>query len=494
MKILFLAAEAAPLSKVGGLGDVAGALPRALAALGHDVRVAIPFSGVIDSAKFRPVVVARFQVPHLSGGQTATVSEVRLGGVIYYLVAGPPIPRAKRVYGTTIKEDGPKFIFFSLAALGLCRALDWSPDVLHANDSHTGVAVYWLANDGAHDPFFAGTASVFTIHNLVYMNNHARPYLREYGLAPSDAPVLPDWARDSLMGLGLAHADVLNTVSPTHAREILTAEYGYGLEGVLRARRSRLFGILNGLDLEAWDPKRDPRMAAHFDAAHLPKRAANKLALQQAVGLPPRPGAPLVGIVSRLDTQKGFDIAVPALRRLLAGDVQLVVLGTGLPQLEKEFKKVGREFPDRARVALRFDAALAARIYAGADLVLIPSRYEPCGLTQMIAMRYGAVPVVRRTGGLADTVTDYGVKKGGTGFVFHDYNSSALLRALRRALAAYRRPARWQALQTRGMRHAATHFSWSRSAKEYVVLYQKALAYRQASVKSMVPYPGEVVI
>ena len=485
MNILFLSAEAAPLSKVGGLGDVAGALPRALAALGHDVRVAIPFSGVIDRAAFRPVVVARFQVPHISGEQSATISEVRHGGVIFYLIAGPPIPKAKRVYGTSIKEDGPKFIFFSLAALGLCRALDWPPDVLHANDSHTGVAVYWLANDGVHDPFFADTASVFTIHNLVYMNNHARPYLREYGLAPSDSPLLPDWARDSLMGLGLAHADVLNTVSPTHAREILTPEYGYGLEGVLRARRSRLFGILNGLDTELWNPKRDPRLAARFDSAHLPKRAANKLALQREAGLPPRPDAPLVGIVSRLDTQKGFDIAVPALRQCLASDAQLVVLGTGLPQLEAGFKALGREFPDRAHVALRFDSALAARIYAGADLLLVPSRYEPCGLTQMIALRYGAVPVVRRTGGLADTVTDYGVEKSGTGFVFRDYNSSALLRALRRALAVYRRPARWQALQARGLRHAATHFSWARAAQEYVALYQKALAYRQAAVKAL---------
>jgi starch synthase len=282
------------------------------------------------------------------------------------------------------------------------------------------------------------------------------------------------------MGLGLAHADVLNTVSPTHAREILTPEYGYGLESVLRARRSRLFGILNGLDVEAWDPKRDPRLAARFDAAHLLKRAANKLALQQEVGLPPRPAAPLVGIVSRLDTQKGCDIAVPALRRL-AGDAQLVVLGTGLPQLEAGFKTLGREFPDRARIALRFDAALAARIYAGADVLLVPSRYEPCGLTQMIAMRYGAVPVVRRTGGLADTVTDYRVAKRGTGFVFRDYNSSALLKALRRALTVYRHSGQWQALQARGMRHAAAHFSWSRSAKEYVALYQKALAYRQSA-------------
>ena len=223
MKILFLAAEAAPFSKVGGLGDVAGALPKALAALGHEVRVVIPFSGVVDRERFRPRPLAEVAVPRVGGDQVARVSELQSDGVRFDFVAGPPIPRARRVYGTDIREDGPKFIFFSLAAIGLCRVLDWAPDVLHANDSHTGPAVYWMAEAGAYDSLFRHTASVFTIHNLVYMNNGAAPYLRVYGLAPSDSPLLPDWARDSLMGLGLAHADMLNTVSPRHAREILTA-------------------------------------------------------------------------------------------------------------------------------------------------------------------------------------------------------------------------------------------------------------------------------
>jgi starch synthase len=317
------------------------------------------------------------------------------------------------------------------------------------------------------------------------MNNHARPYLREYGLAPSDAPMLPDWARDSLMGLGLAHADVLNAVSPTYAREILTPEYGYGLEGVLQARRSRLFGILNGLDLDAWDPQDDQKLKARFDVEHLSKRAANKRALQLELGLPLRPDVPLLGVVSRLDTQKGFDIAAPALGELLAEDVQLVLLGTGLPKLEAEFKAIGQEFPDRARIALRFDSALARRIYAGADLLLIPSLYEPCGLAQMIAMRYGAVPVVRRTGGLADTVTDYRSPSRSTGFVFRDYNSVALVKTLRRALGVYRYSARWRALQARGMRYAAAHFAWTHSAQHYIALYQKAQAHRQAALEAL---------
>jgi starch synthase len=478
VKILFLAAEAAPLSKVGGLGDVAGALPKALAALGHEVRVVIPFTGVVDRKRFKPRLLTQVAVPHVGGDQVARVSQVLLDGVTFNLVAGPPIPRANRVYGQDIAEDGPKFIFFSLAALGLCRALDWAPDILHANDSHTGAAVYWLAVAGARDTLFRQTASVFTIHNLAYMNNGAGPFLRAYGLAPSDSPLLPDWARDSLMGLGLAHADCLTTISPRHAREILTPEFGYGFEGALAARQDRLTGILNGLDLEVWDPAQDRQIAFRFDAAHLARRPANKRALQKALGLPLQPAAPLVGIVSRLDTQKGFDLAEPALRALLQGPVpvQVVVLGSGLKPIEAGFKKLARDFPDRARTELRFDAALARQIYAGADLLLVPSRYEPCGLAQMIAQRYGAVPVVRRTGGLADTVID-----ASTGFMFTDYNSAALLKAVRRALRLYGRTARWQAMQRRGMR-LAKGLAWTHSAKRYVAVYQRAIQYRKESV------------
>jgi starch synthase len=483
VKILFLAAEAAPLVKVGGLGDVAGALPKALAALGHEVRVVIPFSGVVDRGRFTPKRLTRVAVPHVGGDQVARISEVRLDGVTFNLIAGPPIPRARRVYGAGIAEDGPKFVFFCLAALGLCRALDWAPDVLHANDSHSGAAVYWLAEYGLHDDLFQNTASVFTIHNLVYMNNGAGPYLHAYGLAASDSPWLPDWARDSLMGLGVAHADMLNTVSPRHAREILTPEFGYGFEGALAARRDRLSGILNGLDLDVWDPATDRQIAARFDATRLPRRAANKRALQKALKLPLAPRVPLAGIVSRLDTQKGFDLAEPALRELLEGadPVQVVVLGTGLKAIEAGFKALAQDFPDRVRVELRFDAARALQIYSGADLLLIPSRYEPCGLAQMIAQRYGAVPVVRRTGGLADTVVDAARSGRGTGFVFTDYNARALLKAVRRALRHYHQPARWQALQRRGMR-AAKGFAWTHSAQAYVALYQQAITHRKESV------------
>jgi starch synthase len=486
VRVLFLTAEAAPLVKVGGLGDVGGALPKALKALGHDVRVALPFYGVIDRKRFKPAPVARLPVPHVSGEQIARVSAVRRQGITYYLIAGPPIPRARRVYGQDVGEDGPKFIFYCLAALGLCRVLDWAPEVVHANDAHAGPAVYWLAVDGAHDPFFAQTGSVFTIHNLMYMSHGAGRAMLAHGMAPSDDPLLPDWARDSLMGLGLAHADVLNTVSPRHAQEILTPQQGYGFEGLLRERQAagRLTGILNGLDLEAWDPARDTALPARFDAEQLARRAVNKRRLQQALGLPVSPRAPLLAMVSRLDTQKGLEIALPALRALLAEqpDAQAVLLGTGLPALERQTTALARKFPRQARAVLRFDGRLARRLYGGADLLLAPSRYEPCGLSQMIGLRYGAVPVVRETGGLADTVVDAAVARQGNGFVFRDYNAGALLETMRRALRGYRRPARWAALQRRGLRHAL-RLGWEQPAKAYSALYQQAVTHRKEAVE-----------
>jgi starch synthase len=290
------------------------------------------------------------------------------------------------------------------------------------------------------------------------------------------------------MGVGLAHADVLNTVSPTHAQEILTPERGYGFEGLLQAQHAagRLTGILNGLDLAAWDPAKDKALPARFDAGRLARRAVNKRRLQMELGLPVAARAPLLAMVTRLDTQKGLEIALPALRTLMRGEpaAQAVVLGTGLAALEQATKALAREFPDQARAVLRFDAGLARRLYGGADLVLVPSLYEPCGLTQMIALRYGAVPVARRTGGLADTVIDADEGRGGNGFVFSDYNAGALLEAMQRALKVYRRPARWQALQRRGLRQAL-RLGWEGPAKAYAALYQQAVTRRKEAVERL---------
>ncbi|MEP6993617.1 MAG: glycogen synthase [Acidobacteriota bacterium] len=477
MRILVVAAEAAPLAKVGGLADVVGSLPRALSALGHDVRVVIPAYGSIDWPRYEPRLAATFPVYTTWGQEQAEIWETAIGKIPTFLVGGPPIPKERWIYGRSIQEDGPKFVFFSLAALWSAEALHWKPDVVHAHDSHTGPAVWWLATEGRDNPYFRDVASVFTIHNLPYAAQGAGPYLGDYKLRRADQiQVLPEAFRDSLMGLGILAADMLSTVSPTYAREIVSPAGGYGLDGVLRQRQDRLAGILNGIDTDSWNPSTDPDIAQNFDATTLPRRAKNKAALQEEAGLDPDARMPLLGVVSRLVKEKGFDIAAPAVKRWLERGGQFVLLGTGDPVLEHEFAEFEMRYPRRASIRLRFDARYARRIYAGADALLIPSRYEPCGLAQMIGMRYGCVPVARRTGGLADTVIDAG-DPGGTGLMFDEFHAWALWDALERTLRVYAQPAKWAQLQSNGM---ARDFSWTKSAAEYAALYERAVAAHSA--------------
>ena len=468
-----LAAEAAPLAKVGGLADVIGSLPAALRALGHDVRVALPGYGAIDWVRYAPTSKATFPVYTTWGAPEAEIWETKVGDVPHWLVTGSPIPRERWIYGRSIEEDGPKFVFFSLAALWATETLDWKPDVVHAHDSHTGAAVWWLGTEGRDNPYFRDVASVFTIHNLPYAAQGAGKALADYKLRKSDALfVLPDGYRDSLMGLGILAADWLTTVSPTYAREILTPQGGHGLDAVLRARSDRLAGILNGIDTKSWDPATDTDLIATYDAATLSRRSRNKTELQREAGLETDARMPLLAAVTRLVKEKGFDIAVPAIRRWLDRGGQFVLLGTGDPSLEHEYAQLELRYPHRASVRLRFDARYARRIYGGADAIVLPSRYEPCGLAQMIAMRYGCVPIARRTGGLADTVVDAG-DPGGTGLMFDEFDSWSLWDALDRALKVYAQPVRWTDLQKNGM---ARDFSWSRSGREYASIYENAVA------------------
>lgn len=474
MKILFLAAEAAPLVKVGGLGDVVGSLPAALVAAGHDVRVAVPGYGAIDWNRWRPSHAASVVVRRASGDQRADLFTTEVRGVPFWLVTGPPIPTDRTIYGD-IGQDAPKFLFFTLAALWGAQALGWRPDVVHAHDFHAAGAPLWLALDGRANDFFRETASVLTIHNLPYAGQGAGPALGDFRMPrPPSASYLPADFRDSLLALGLLAADEITTVSPTYAREIQTPGGGRGLDGLLRARSDRLTGILNGIDVGVWNPKTDENLAARFDASSLEKRREDLAALRAEAGLP-ESDAPLLAVVSRLDHQKGLDIALPAVRRWTDAGGQFVLLGTGDRALEEGYAKVELDFPGRASVRLKFDAPYAHRIYAGADALLIPSRYEPCGLTQMIAMRYGAVPVARRTGGLADTVIDAG-DPGGNGVMFDEASPAALWDALERMLLLRREPERWAELQRRGMR---TDFSWARSAAAYVAVYERAASTRR---------------
>jgi starch synthase len=476
LKILFLAAEAVPFAKVGGLADVAGSLPRAIRALGHDVRLMMPRYGTIRSGQFQLEKIGEpFTVP--AGPEEDHVHLIGCasdGEAPTYLIWNKHYFSSRdRVYG--FEDDAQRFAIFGHASLAALQLLDWKPDVIHANDWHTGLVPTWLNTDGRGVPFYRDIATLFTIHNLAYQGVAGRLILtfarmEDVKHLPVEQPGTVNW-----MAQGIAHADLVSTVSEQYAREILTPEIGMGLDPLLEERRDRLFGIVNGIDYGQWNPAADPAISHGFDVETLGQRAVNKTALQQRARLPVRPDTPLIGMVTRLDEVKGMSLMESVLGWLLGreDEVQFVLLGTGDPQYHHMFEQIQARFSSRMRAFLKFDPALARRIYAGADMFLMPSRIEPCGLGQMIAMRYGCVPIVRAVGGLADTVVDQTTGQGrGTGFTFEDYTSEACRQALERALKVYRDKSTWRELQQRGMK---ADFSWLASAQKYIGLYRRAM-------------------
>ena len=471
LKVLFLSAEAAPLIKVGGLGDVAGSLPSALRALpeGPDVRVCLPLYPGIQDLKLNLSPAASFLINHQDRPYQAEVFQGQVNGVPHYFIDGPPIAASTDVYSGDNHQDGGKFTFFSLAALALARRVHWKPAILHAQDWHTAPAVYKLARIRKEEEFYKGTRSLLTVHNLPYLGQGAQGALAEFGLPPARDSALPSWANGLPLPLGLLAADRINTVSPGYAQEMLTQEFGAGLEEFLATRKDDLTGILNGLDLESWDPEQDPDLLTNYGAATLNKRSENKAHLQGELGLEIDPQKPLLAMINRMDYQKGVDLVPEALKTLCDLDWQAVLLGTGDPALERAAKALGDDYPQVAAV-LKYDSALARRIYGGSDIILIPSRYEPCGLTQMIGMRYGCVPLARATGGLQDTIIDYHAtrRSQSTGFLFQETSAPALAKTIRCALEVYQDKRRWRGLQRRGMK---VNFSWERSAREYLELY-----------------------
>lgn len=471
MEILFVASEVAPWSKTGGLGDVAGALPRALAARGHAVAVVSPRYGSIDP---RAHGLVRKERALRVRGEPVSVW-VAEGSPAVHLVEHERLFGARPgLYGDGTRDypdNAERFAFLSRAALALPGALGLRARVVHANDWQTGLVPWLLHHEHAQDPALAGARSVFTIHNLAYQGTFPKPVVPHLGL-PWDVLRLEAMEfhdQLSFMKAGLVFADALTTVSPTYAREILTPDGGMGLDAVLRQRRESLHGILNGIDVTEWDPATDPHLPAHFTARALAGKARCKAALQRELALPARADVPLLGMVTRLVAQKGIDLVVAILPELLSRDVQLAVLGSGDRAFEEAFARAAREHPDRIAARIGFDEGLAHRIEGGADAFLMPSRFEPCGLNQMYSLRYGTVPVVRGVGGLEDTVEDYDGWNRGTGFKFREYSPAALLLATRRALDAYRDRRAWRGLVERGM---AQDFSWERSAASYEALYR----------------------
>jgi starch synthase len=476
MRILVIAAEAAPFAKTGGLADVVGSLPKALAALGHDVRVVMPaYLGVEEAARSGRWGVAGdptvLSVPVGGGLVPAGVFRTVLPGssVPVYFIAERHLFGRPEVYG--YPDDAYRFAFFSRAALDLLvAAWGWRPDVVSVHDWHAAPSIAWLATSGQADPRYRALPTVLTIHNLAHQGRSSRQALAYLGI---DSPRLIEEGpgEANFMARGIFHATMVTTVSPTYAHEILTPQYGERLDALLRYRHFDVHGIVNGLDYDIWDPSRDAQIASPFSADTLPARAPNKRALQERLGLPVA-DVPIVAMVTRLDAQKGLDITGHVVHLLLnrvGGDAQFVVLGSGAAEYEDMFRHLASYHRTTMAAILKYNAALAPLIYAGSDIFLMPSRFEPCGLGQMIAMRYGSVPVVRATGGLVDTV-----QEGTRGFLFEEYSVEAFWGALARAIDVYTndRPA-WQALQQGGM---SADFSWTTSARGYQQVFDWAMA------------------
>ncbi len=476
LNILFIAAEADPFVKVGGLGDVAGSLPRAIASLTKanglehniDIRLVIPYYQQIKDQSIPVKRVTSFALDSIQGPVQAEVYSTTTTGITTYLISGEPINRNTAVYGEDFKSDAEKFVFFSLACLALPHVLEWRVDILHANDWHTAVAAHALKAMVDKPRELKTTRSILTIHNLPFMGAGAEEGLTKYGILPSPNKNLPPWGKTLPLPMGLAAADQIVAVSPTYAKEILTPEYGCDLQKFLRTRKNRISGILNGLDTQTWDPFTDPFIEVNFNITQMKEKKKNKAALQKEFGFDQDENIPLLILISRMDPQKGIDIALEGLRLIKDIPFQAILLGTGMVRLENACRELADVFPQKIHTSIQFNARLSHRMYAGADILLMPSRYEPCGLAQMIAMRYGTIPVARATGGLMDSIIDESENEHATGFLFSTAEPVSFSRALQRAIEVFNNNDRWHRLKQNAM---SQDFSWSRSALEYVKLY-----------------------
>jgi len=493
LKILIASPEVVPFAKTGGLADVCGALPKALAKLGHQVKVILPKYRMVDEKKFK-----LSEVSTESGGKTdaplipigdksvrITVRSYNLTSpdVEYLFMVNDGYYDREELYkdrstGFDYEDNDERFILFARGTLEILKAMEWQPDVIHANDWQSALIGAYLKTLYAGDPFFKHTATVFSIHNLAYQGNFPKRIFDKIGVSKDlFYPTSPFefWGNVNFMKAGISYADVINTVSETYAVEIQSSsEFGHGLEGVLRTRNEDLYGIVNGIDYEVWSPEKDKLISYSYSLEDLSGKRKNKELLRKLCNLPlSTKDVPLIGIISRLADQKGFDLLAQIADELLSLDLQMVILGTGDEKYHRLFKKMSVKYPKKISVNLGFDNPLAHLIEAGSDMFLMPSRYEPCGLNQLYSLRYGTVPIVRKTGGLADTIENYDPKTSeGTGFVFKNYEASELLNTIKRALRVYEDKNAWVKLIKNGMKK---DFSWEASAKKYVDIYQRAI-------------------
>lgn len=477
LNILLVSSEVYPFAKSGGLADVSGSLPAALKHKGHDVRIVLPKYRCVEQAKrsIRPKKV-KLSVPIGDTTKTGSLHEARLHRTLpVYFIDQKHYFDREGLYGDAhgdFKDNAERYIFFCRAVLEACRALDFQPDIIHCNDWQTGLIPIYLKTLYAEDQFFENTRTIFSIHNLGYQGNF-------------DAQVVPlahlPWSvftmegaefydRFSFLKAGLVYADGLTTVSTTYCKEILTPEHGFGMDGILRHHQNKLHGVLNGADYKEWDPKTDSNINTRYGAGSLKGKQACKRSLMRKLSLKMAESTPLIGMVTRLSHQKGIDLLMQGLEDLMAEDVAVAILGSGEARYESFLEAQNQKYPGRFCYVQGFQEKLAHQLIAGCDILLMPSLYEPCGLTQMYALRYGTVPVVHRVGGLADTIKNFSPGKGqGTGFLFKPADSSRLLSCLKKALRLFDQKKDWRVVMRNGMKQ---DFSWDQAAELYLRRYR----------------------
>lgn len=471
MKVLYAASEALPFIASGGLGDVAGSLPHALRKRLIGCRVVLPMYDTIkqelkDTMKF----ITHISVPVAWRRQYCGIFEAKYNGVIYYLIDNQYYFKRDTIYGHY--DDAERFAFFSRAVLEIIPYIDFKPDIIHCNDWQTALTPVYYSAMYANSPGYENIKTIFTIHNIQYQGVYGKELLEDVLGIPADKASLLEYdGCINFMKGAIECADKVTTVSPSYADEILDPWYSHGLDSILNERRYKLSGILNGIDTVGYDPATDKCIKANFSADDFSGKKIDKEELQKEMGLPVKPGVPVIGMVTRLVSHKGLDLVKGILDELLAtSEMQLVVLGSGDYEYESYFRWIAEKYPDKVGLRIGFVPELARKIYAGADMFLMPSKSEPCGLSQMVALRYGTVPIVRETGGLRDSITDCGDGKG-NGFTFKSYNAHDMLDAIRRALTLYYN-GDWNELVLRALN---CDFSWGRSANAYIRLYKETL-------------------
>lgn len=472
MKVLFAASEAHPFIKTGGLGDVMGALPQSLANLGVDARVVIPkYKNIKDELKQNLQFIKWFTVPVGWRNQYCGVFQYKYKDVVYYFIDNEYYFNRDGLYG--YYDDGERFAFFNRAVLEFIKEIDWKPDIINCNDWQTGMVPVLLNLEYKNNEFYSNMKTVFSIHNLLFKGSfvpNVLPELFGYDYMPlTNGSVELNGSVSFLKG-GINYSDQITTVSNTYAEEIKTQQYGEGLDGLLRCKSDFLKGIVNGIDYEEFDPEKDNLIFKNFTWDSISDKVENKLSLQKELGLPQRAETPMIGLISRLTHQKGCDLIVSIIDRLLQKDIQFVVLGTGDYWYEETFKNLQYRYPDKVSANIKFDNSLAHKIYAATDMFLMPSLFEPCGLGQLIALRYGSIPIVRETGGLKDTISPYNKYTGiGNGFGFKNFNSNELMQIIEYALTIYDDKDAWNNIIRQAM---DSDNSWEKSAMQYKLLYE----------------------